>query len=227
MNEITNLLKLAGINNPLNINETVQLPQNPTIEDLTQRIDACQRALKLIIKLKGADRKKWLVATFHNLGIIRRALKDIIDADSGDEVNNNTMEEITIQQLRQLSGINVQESDELVFEEFDNLEELVQLPADLTIEDCIKRLDACKRALALANKLKGPDKKKWVGATFGNLNRVSAALKRLMKAEDTAQPAANTPAAPQSAPQQGGAAPQPSGEVDHMAQIRQGLQGVR
>jgi hypothetical protein len=107
-----------------------------------------------------------------------------------------------IQRIRQFAGMtpveNITESRETK-QLFKQLDEVVQLPGDLSLEDAIQRLDACKRALSIVNKLTDPaDKKKWLSATFVNLNKVSAAVKRLTAAADQ-QPAATEqkPAEPQ------------------------------
>lgn len=65
------------------------------------------------------------------------------------------------------------------------LTEVVQLPDDLSLEDLMKRLDACKRALSIVNQMKDPaDKKKWMSATFVNLNKVRGALQRMLAKMD-------------------------------------------
>ena len=53
--------------------------------------------------------------------------------------------------------------------------------ADLVdLDDVIKRLIHCKKALSLANKLEDPaDRKKWRGEALKNLNVVRAALERV------------------------------------------------
>lgn len=65
----------------------------------------------------------------------------------------------------------------------DDLLEVVQIPDDVSIEDLINRLDHCRKALALANKLPQPDKKRALSMTMVNFNKVRAALQRLLKKE--------------------------------------------
>jgi hypothetical protein len=99
-----------------------------------------------------------------------------------------------LSRTRQLAGISIPQ-DKALFRE---LNEMVQLPEDLTVEDLMQRMDACKRALSLCSKLRDPaDKKKWLSATFVNLNKVRAALKHMiaqMEPETKAvQPTASGP----------------------------------
>lgn len=66
---------------------------------------------------------------------------------------------------------------------YTKLMEVAQLGDDLSLDDLISRLDACKRALSIVAKMDDPaDKKKWMSATFVNLNKVSAALQKKLKA---------------------------------------------
>lgn len=82
-----------------------------------------------------------------------------------------------IARTRQLAGLTPHTPE--VFP-FDQLDEVVQLPNDVSMDDLIKRLDACKRALSIVNRMTDPaDKKKWLSATFVNLNKVTAAVKRM------------------------------------------------
>lgn len=67
------------------------------------------------------------------------------------------------------------------------LNEVVALPDDMSLDDAISRLDACKRALAIVNKMTDPaDKKKWMRATFVNLNKVRGAVQRILAKMDAA-----------------------------------------
>lgn len=80
--------------------------------------------------------------------------------------------------IKQLAGINTKDK------EFKAVFEVVQLTNDLTMDDLIARLDACRRALAIVNKMQDPaDRKKWLSATFVNLNKVRGALQQLMNKE--------------------------------------------
>lgn len=70
---------------------------------------------------------------------------------------------------------------------FKQLNEVVEIPADISMEELVKRLDACKRALSIVAQMKDPaDKKKWLSATFVNLNKVRGALQRMLSQMDTA-----------------------------------------
>jgi hypothetical protein len=63
----------------------------------------------------------------------------------------------------------------------DTLNEIVSKEELTDIDDVIQRLQHCKRALSMANKLSDPaDRKKWQGAALANMNRVRAALVRLI-----------------------------------------------
>ena len=84
----------------------------------------------------------------------------------------------SIDRLKQLAGIQLTESDLLL----QQLSEVVQLEGDLSLDDVQRRMDACKRALGIANTLPDPaDKKKWVIAVFVNMNKIRAALSRIIK----------------------------------------------
>lgn len=77
--------------------------------------------------------------------------------------------------MKQLAGVPVTESDTTLAQ----LDEVVQLSDDMQIDDLIRRLDACSRAMALVNKMKDPaEKKKWLGKVFVNLNKIRAAIQR-------------------------------------------------
>jgi hypothetical protein len=94
-----------------------------------------------------------------------------------------------IARLRQLSGttrVSTQGETSLYRE----LTEVVEIPGDITMEELVKRLDACKRALSIVSTLPDPaDKKKWLSATFVNLNKVRGALQRMMKSMGADVPA--------------------------------------
>lgn len=65
--------------------------------------------------------------------------------------------------------------------------EVVEIPEDVTIEQLVERLDACKRALSLVHKLPDPqDRKKWMSAAFVNLNKIRGALQRMLAKMDAA-----------------------------------------
>ena len=83
--------------------------------------------------------------------------------------------------IKQLAGMkyNASQGEVTLYKQ---LNEVVEIPADITMDELIKRLDACKRALSIVAKLPDPaDKKKWMSATFVNLNKVRGALQRMMK----------------------------------------------
>lgn len=88
--------------------------------------------------------------------------------------------------LRQLAGLPPQHGNNALYIQ---LNEVVQINADASIEDICGRLDACKRALKIANTLSDPiDKKKWLSAVFVNLNKVRAALQRALVKLGAEQP---------------------------------------
>lgn len=89
------------------------------------------------------------------------------------------------QRLMELAGVEREDTEVLYIQ----LLEFVQLPdpEDITVEDLTRRLEHCKRAMSLANKLPDPaDRKKWLSACFTNLNAVSDALKRMISAQPDA-----------------------------------------
>jgi hypothetical protein len=109
--------------------------------------------------------------------------------------------------VRQLAGTTrTPEQGEMTL--YRQLVEVVELPADISLDEISKRLDACKRALSIATTMQNPaDKKKWVSATFVNLNKVRGAMQRMLKQmEDVpAPPVAAALAEPSAQP------PAPSG----------------
>lgn len=81
--------------------------------------------------------------------------------------------------LRQLAGLPTKQDPA-----YTKLLEVVQLGDDLSLMDLVDRLDACSRALKIVNSLQDPqDRKKWMSATFVNLNKVRGALQRALRAE--------------------------------------------
>lgn len=79
--------------------------------------------------------------------------------------------------LKQLAGL-----PDISNPVYTELMEVVQMGDDLSLEQLIDRLDACKRALMIVAKMEDPaDKKKWMSATFVNLNKVSGALQRALR----------------------------------------------
>jgi hypothetical protein len=82
--------------------------------------------------------------------------------------------------LKQLAGLAKDSTDNPTYS---SLMEVVELSDDLSLDELIKRLDACSRALKIVSTLPDPaDKKKWMSATFVNLNKVRAALQRQLRA---------------------------------------------
>jgi hypothetical protein len=76
-----------------------------------------------------------------------------------------------LDRIKTLAGI-----QESVITEIVDASELVDL------DDVQRRLMHCKKALSIANTLPDPqDRKKWKGAALANLNRVRAALNRIVK----------------------------------------------
>lgn len=96
-----------------------------------------------------------------------------------------------LQRLKQLAGLkhNITEGEAKLMQQ---LNEVVEIPEDVTIEELVQRLDACKRALSIVAKMRDPaDKKKWMSATFVNLNKVRGALQRMLAKLDTANTVAD------------------------------------
>lgn len=86
-----------------------------------------------------------------------------------------------IERIRQLAGVPQTELNVM----YRQLNEVVEIPEDVTMEQLIERLDACKRALSIVHRLQDPaDKKKWMSATFVNLNKVRGALQRILAKMD-------------------------------------------
>lgn len=85
----------------------------------------------------------------------------------------------SLNRVKQLAGIPLEESDQHLMRQ---LNEYVELTSDISMEDLMRRMDACKRALGIANKL--PDKAdrlKWVSAVFVNMNKIRAGLKKAIE----------------------------------------------
>ena len=65
------------------------------------------------------------------------------------------------------------------------LQEAVVIPADITIDRIITMFDAGKRALSLVNTIKDPiQKRKHLSAVFTNLNKIRAAMARLLEVDN-------------------------------------------
>lgn len=61
------------------------------------------------------------------------------------------------------------------------LTEVVEIPENVSLEQLETMLDAAKKGLGLANKLKNVnDKKKHMSATLTNLNKIRGALQRMI-----------------------------------------------
>lgn len=86
-----------------------------------------------------------------------------------------------LQRIKSLAGMPEQKADYNIM-----LDEMAIISADSTIDQVAAMLDAAKRGLGFANKLRNPeDKKKHVRAVFINLNKIRAALSRYLgPAED-------------------------------------------
>lgn len=66
-------------------------------------------------------------------------------------------------------------------EELNTLNEIVDKESLVDLADVERRLVHCRKALSIANTLPDPaDRKKWKGAALANLNRVRAALNRIV-----------------------------------------------
>lgn len=86
-----------------------------------------------------------------------------------------------IDRIKQLAGMQqfLSESDNALYRA---LTEVVEIPDGISLTELVNRMEACTRALALANKLQDPaDRRKWISATFVNLNKIRGALQRHLK----------------------------------------------
>ena len=80
--------------------------------------------------------------------------------------------------MKQLAGVQLNESEESNI----MLDEMAVISSTATIDEVAAMLDAAKRGLGLANRLRNPeDKKKHVRAVFINLNKIRAALSRYLE----------------------------------------------
>ena len=76
-----------------------------------------------------------------------------------------------LERVKQLSGYEEQ------------LIEAVEIPDDVTLEDIEKMFDAARRGLGIVNKIKDPvNKKKHASAVLSNLNKIRAAMQRVVNA---------------------------------------------
>lgn len=90
---------------------------------------------------------------------------------------------MNINDIRKHAGLSplFEHSDTAVLNQ---LNEVVQLPDDMTMDDAIERFDACRRALAIVNRMKDPaDRKKWLSAVIVNMNKVRGALTQILNRE--------------------------------------------
>ena len=79
--------------------------------------------------------------------------------------------------LKELAGIPLTEDVHNIM-----LDEMAMISPDASIDEVAAMLDAAKRGLGFANKLRNPaDKKKHVRAVFINLNKIRAALSRYLE----------------------------------------------
>lgn len=86
--------------------------------------------------------------------------------------------------IKQLAGIKVTEHQQAKA----MLNEVVELTADLQLDDLIKRMDACSRALKLVNTLKDQkDRQKWLKAVFVNLNKIRGAIQKQLTSLEVPQ----------------------------------------
>lgn len=85
---------------------------------------------------------------------------------------------MNLQHLRMLAGAPTSEADSNPM-----LNEATQIPVDANLDVIGSMLDAAKRGLGFANKLSNPEqRKKHVRAVFINLNKIRAALAKLIDA---------------------------------------------
>lgn len=84
--------------------------------------------------------------------------------------------DMEMDRMRMLAGVSqpVMEAEKM-------LDESVSIPEEASIEDIMMMMDAARRGLGLANKLKDIDQKaRHVRAIFINLNKIRAALRKFM-----------------------------------------------
>lgn len=81
-----------------------------------------------------------------------------------------------LNRMKELAGVAISEPEHNIM-----LNEMAVISTDATIDQVAAMLDAAKRGLGFANKLRNPaDKKKHVRAVFINLNKIRAALSRYL-----------------------------------------------
>lgn len=88
-----------------------------------------------------------------------------------------------LNRMKELAGVAISEPEHNIM-----LNEMAVISTDATIDQVAAMLDAAKRGLGFANKLRNPEeKKKHVRAVFINLNKIRAALSRYLEpvADDT------------------------------------------
>jgi hypothetical protein len=80
--DTSRLTQLAGIDNDqYNVMEAVDIPENVSLEQIEQMLDAAKRGLGIANKLKKpSEKKKHASAVMSNLNKIRGALQGIINA---------------------------------------------------------------------------------------------------------------------------------------------------
>jgi hypothetical protein len=86
-----------------------------------------------------------------------------------------------MKRLKDLAGMDVSRPE---IETNKMLNESTVIPVDASIDQIAAMFDAARRGLGLVNKLKSPsDRKRHLRAVFINLNKIRAALARLIESE--------------------------------------------
>ena len=86
-----------------------------------------------------------------------------------------------LERLRELSGQEVPHKE--LYENKRELDEQVSVEG-VDLFQLERMMDAARRGLALANQLRGPTKKQHMSRVLSNMNRIRAALKRAIDAQD-------------------------------------------
>ena len=77
-----------------------------------------------------------------------------------------------MQRLQQLAGVTYDDIPVM---------EAVEIPENVSLEDIERMFDAARRGLGIVNKLKNPaERKKHASAVLSNLNKIRAALQRVI-----------------------------------------------
>lgn len=83
--------------------------------------------------------------------------------------------------IKQLAGV---QPSKIVLNEKEFFDEAVEIPGDITFDHLEMMMDAARRALGLANKLRDPmEKRRHLSRVMTGLNKIRAALNRMINFE--------------------------------------------